>query len=428
LSSDRQSGASTAQLPAKLSGCQQLTLNRTLLNHLFLMLNMRILFLDQSGQLGGAELCLLDLASYYQDRCLVALFESGPFHDRLKQSQIPVQVLSPRPLEIRKSGGFWQGLRQLDRLIPLIQQVIQLSRQYDVIYANTPKALIVGAIASLISRKPLVYHLHDIISADHFSRANQTLMIILANTAKLVIANSQAAQQAFIQAGGKTKSQVVYNGFVVDRYNISPDKITTLRQQLQVDDQFVVGHFSRLSPWKGQHILLAALAACPANVTALFVGDALFGEDEYVQQLHQQVEQLGLKNRVQFLGFREDIPALMRACNLVAHTSTAPEPFGRVIIEAMLSQRPIVAAAAGGVMELIEHDRTGWLSSPGDVAALTSIIIQAQTTPIVTAQIAQQGHQYATTHFQLLPIQQQIAALIADLSLPNDELTTNLCV
>jgi glycosyltransferase involved in cell wall biosynthesis len=379
------------------------------------MPSMRILFLDQSGQLGGAELCLLDLAQHYQDRCLVALFETGPFADRLKQTAIPVQVLSPRPLEIRKSGGFLQGLRQLDRLIPLIQQVIQLSRQYDVIYANTPKALVVGAIASLISRKPLVYHLHDIISADHFSRANQTLMIILANTAKLVIANSQAAQQAFVQAGGKTKSQVVYNGFAVDRYNVSSDKITTLRQQLQVDDQFVVGHFSRLSPWKGQHILLAALAACPANVTALFVGDALFGEDEYVQQLHQQVEQLGLKNRVQFLGFREDIPALMRVCNLVAHTSTAPEPFGRVIIEAMLSQRPIVAAAAGGAMELIEHEHTGWLTPPGDVAALTAIITQAQTTPIATAQVAQQGYQQAIDHFQLLPIQQQIEVLVDEL-------------
>jgi glycosyltransferase involved in cell wall biosynthesis len=392
------------------------------------MSSMRILFLDQSGQLGGAELCLLDLAKYYQDECLVALFQTGPFADRLKQSQVPVQVLSPRPLEIRKSGGFFQGLRQLDRLIPLIQQVIQLSRQYDVIYANTPKALVVGAIAALISRKPLVYHLHDIISADHFSRANQMLMITLANMAKLVIANSQAAQQAFIQAGGKTKSQVVYNGFAVDRYQVSPDAITTIRQELQLSDQFVVGHFSRLSPWKGQHILLAALAACPANVTALFVGDALFGEDEYVQQLHQQVEQLGLKNRVQFLGFREDIPALMRVCNLVAHTSTAPEPFGRVIIEAMLSQTAVVAAAAGGAMELVAHDRTGWLSSPGDIAALTSIIIQAQATPIVTAQIAQQGYQYATTHFQLLPIQQQIEALIAGMLLPNDELMTDLCV
>lgn len=63
------------------------------------------------------------------------------------------------------------------------------------------------------------------------------------------------------------------------------------------------------------------------------MGDALFGEQDYVQQLHQQVETLNLESQVKFLGFRSDIPQLMAACDLVAHTSTAPEPFGRVIVK-----------------------------------------------------------------------------------------------
>jgi glycosyltransferase involved in cell wall biosynthesis len=293
--------------------------------------------------------------------------------------------------------------------------VIQLSRQYDIIYANTPKALVVGAIASLISCKPLVYHLHDIISADHFSRANQLLMITLANTAKLVIANSQATQQAFIQAGGKTTSQVIYNGFAVDRYSIAPEQIPTLRQKLRVSDQFVVGHFSRLSPWKGQHVLLTALTACPANVTALFVGDALFGEAAYVQELHQQVKQLGLTDRVQFLGFREDIPELMSACDLIAHTSTAPEPFGRVIIEAMLCKTAVVASASGGVLELVEHDQTGWLTTPGSATELAAIIQHCQTSPQETDRIVNQGHRHAQTNFTLSQIQAQTNALLTRL-------------
>jgi glycosyltransferase involved in cell wall biosynthesis len=274
---------------------------------------MRILFLDQSGQLGGAELCLLDLAKFYRDRCYVALFEAGAFADRLQQADVPFEVLSGRSMEMRKESSLWQGLRNLDRLIPLIQKVIQLSQDYDLIYANTPKALIVGAIASLISRKPLVYHLHDIIDADHFSRINQTLLIRLANwAAKLVIANSQASHRAFIEAGGKMGiTQVIYNGFEHDRYRMPTSQTQALRQQLQLQDKFVIGHFSRLSPWKGQHILLSALKDCADDVVALFVGDALFGETDYVRQLQQQVVDLGLDDRVQFLGFRPDIPALM---------------------------------------------------------------------------------------------------------------------
>jgi glycosyltransferase involved in cell wall biosynthesis len=382
---------------------------------------MKILFLDQSGQLGGAELCLLDLAKFYTDRCLVALFEPGPLVDRLQQQNTPVQVLQPQALQMRKDGGLWQGLRNLDRLLPLIGQVRQLARQADVIYVNTPKALIVGAIASWLSRRPLVYHLHDIISADHFSAVNQALLMTLANlTAKRVIANSQAAKQAFVAAGGQAERvTVIYNGFDLDRYTIEPSQAQALRQQLGIDHKFVVGHFSRLSPWKGQHILLEALAQVPENVVVLLVGDALFGEDAYVRQLQLQVEQLGLADRVKFLGFRSDIPALMAACDLVAHTSIAPEPFGRVIVEAMLCQTAVVATAAGGAIELVEHDRTGWLTPPGDVAALVAVIQRCQADPAATAQMAVQGEHQARQTFPLEQIQRQTDRLLAALIEPS---------
>ncbi len=378
---------------------------------------MKILFLDQSGQLGGAELCLMDLAKFYADRCLVALFEPGPLVDRLQQQNTPVQVLQPQALQMPKDGGLWQGLRNLDRLLPLIGQVRQLASQADVIYANTPKALIVGAIASLLSRKPLVYHLHDIISPDHFSALNQALLMTLANlAAKRVIANSQAAKQAFIGAGGKAERvTVIYNGFDLDRYVVERSPAQALRQQLGIDDKFVVGQFSRLSPWKGQHILLEALAQVSEHVVVLLVGDALFGEDAYVRQLQLQVKQLGLTDRVKFLGFRSDIPLLMAACDLVAHTSIAPEPFGRVIVEAMLCQTAVVATAAGGAIELVEHDRTGWLTLPGDVAALVAVIQQCQTNPAATAQMVAQADYQSRQTFPLAQIQQQTDRVLIEL-------------
>ncbi len=375
---------------------------------------MKILFLDQSGQLGGAELCLLDLAKFYADRCLVALFEPGPLVDRLQQQNTPVQVLQPQALQMRKDSGLWQGLRNLDRLLPLIGQVIQLSRSVDIIYANTPKAMIVGAIASLLSRKPLVYHLHDIISPDHFSALNQALLMKLANlAAQRVIANSQAAKQAFITAGGKAERvTVIYNGFDLERYAIELTQAKQLRQHLGIDDKFVVGQFSRLSPWKGQHILLEALAQVPQDVVVLLVGDALFGEDEYVGQLQLQVEQLGLTDRVKFLGFRSDIPLLMAACDLVAHTSIAPEPFGRVIVEAMLVGTPVIAAAAGGVLELVQAGETGWLMVPDRPLLLAQQIRDCLEQPEQMAAVAQQAQLEALQRFDLKGVNQQTSELL----------------
>ncbi len=372
---------------------------------------MKVLFLDQSGKPGGAELCLLDISKPYRDRCLVGLFADGSFREQLEQHQIPVQVLIDQTIEVRKDSSLLQGLSSLKQLLPLIDRVAHLSYSYDLIYANTQKALVVGAIASLLSRRPLVYHLHDIVSPDHFSATNRRLIVNLANLASLVITNSEASQKAFVAAGGRAPIEIVYNGFEPKLYS-SHSEALQLRQTLQLDRQFVVGHFSRLSPWKGQHVLIEALTHCSADVSALLVGDALFGEQDYLIQLRHQVVKLGLEQRVHFLGFRSDIPQLMTACDLVAHTSTAPEPFGRVIVEAMLSGRPVVAAQAGGAMELVDHDKTGWLCPPNDAKRLAEIIMNCRDQPQHANAIAQQAQQAASQRFHLDRINQQIAQLL----------------
>ncbi|MFP5268752.1 glycosyltransferase [Coleofasciculus sp.] len=375
---------------------------------------MKILFLDQSGKLGGAELCLTDLAKPYRNHCLVGLFADGTFRELLEQQQIPVQVLTTEPILVKKDSGILQSLGSMSSLVPLIIKVTQIARDYELIYANTQKALVVGAFVSLFSHRPLVYHLHDILSSDHFSVTNRRIAVTLANRfASLVLTNSQATQAAFIAGGGRSElTQVVYNGFEPKQYKNRATDAHQIRQQLGLDGQFIVGHFSRLSPWKGQHILLEALAQCPPEVSAILVGDALFGEQKYVQHLHQQVTELKLKERVQFLGFRSDIVPLMKACDLIAHTSTAPEPFGRVVVEAMLCERPIVAVAAGGVIELIEAEKTGWLFSPSDSQQLAQIITTCRNQPERAAIMAQQAQIQASQRFNLNTVNQQIAQLL----------------
>jgi glycosyltransferase involved in cell wall biosynthesis len=375
---------------------------------------MKILFLDQSGKLGGAELSLTDVAKSHRENCLVGLFADGPFRQLLEQHHIPVQVLATQQIKVTKDSSLIDSLSSISSIAPLIAKVAKLAQNYDLIYANTQKALVVGALASVFSRRPLVYHLRDILSPDHFSRTNRYIAVTLANRfVSLVITNSKATQAAFIEAGGRAElTEVVYNGFEPDNYNIQEANSHQVRQQLGLDRQFLVGHFSRLSPWKGQHILLEALAECPTDVTALLVGDALFGEQDYVQYLHEQVAELGLEKRVRFLGFRSDIVPLMKACDLVAHTSTSPEPFGRVIIEAMLCGRPVVAAAAGGVVELVEIGKTGWLFSPGNSQQLAQIITTCRNQPDRAATIAHQAQIHATQRFELTATNQRISQLL----------------
>ncbi|MBD2432211.1 MULTISPECIES: glycosyltransferase family 4 protein [Fischerella] len=377
---------------------------------------MKILFLDQSGKPGGAELCLIDIAKPYRDNCLVGLFADGDFRTLLEKNHIPVQILSTKSIQVRKESSLAQGLASLGQLIPLLAKVVQIAREYDLIYANTQKALVVGAIASFLSGRPLVYHLHDILSPEHFSQTNRRIAVTAANRASLVIANSQASKTAFIEAGGRADiTAVVYNGFEPKNYQIDEFMIHQTRQELGLEGKFVVGHFSRLAPWKGQHILIEALRQCHQEVTAVLVGDALFGEQEYVQKLHQQIVTLELENRIKFLGFRSDIPHLMSACDLVAHTSTAAEPFGRVIVEAMLCGKPVIAAKAGGAVELVEHGVNGFLVTPGESQELAQVITTCLKESSKTATIASHARTTASQRFDVTNINQQIADLLAKL-------------
>ncbi len=334
---------------------------------------MKILFLDQSGKLGGAELSLLDVAYPYRHNGLVVLFQDGPFRARLEQRNIPVRVMNQQ-LSMSKADGLIAGISTVAQLLPLAYRVAQLARFYDVIYANTQKAMVVGSLASALSGRPMVYHLRDILSTEHFSYSNLSLAIGLANRfATKVICNSEATRSAFVKAGGQAnRSVVVYNGFDPASYRTEASAVADLRQELGLTGKFVVGHFSRLSPWKGQDILIDALVRCP-EAHGLFIGAALFGEDAYAGELRDRVQRLGLNDRVQFLGFRSDVAALMGVCDVVAHTSTAPEPFGRVIVEAMLCGKPVIAAAAGGAVELLDG-RMGWLVEPGNISALAEAI------------------------------------------------------
>jgi glycosyltransferase involved in cell wall biosynthesis len=194
---------------------------------------------------------------------------------------------------------------------------------------------------------------------------------------------------------------VVYNGIDVMRFRFTDEDALSIRNSLGLNGVPVVGVFSRLARWKGQHILLEALPALP-KVHAVFVGEAIFPRDKtYLGELLKTVARLRLEDRVHFLGFREDVPRLLRMCDVVAHTSTAPEPFGRVIVEGMLAGRPVIATRGGGATEIIEHRRTGLLVNPGDVPALVEAISWSLAAREQANEMARRGREAAQQRFSL---------------------------
>jgi glycosyltransferase involved in cell wall biosynthesis len=361
----------------------------------------RVLFLDHSAQLGGAELSLLDLARNLP-ACRVLLFADGPFRQRLAEAGVAVDLIRApdRVMGVRRESRL-HALTALPGILRLAARVAAIARGFDVIHCNSQKAFIVGSLAGVIARRPVIWHLRDMLTHSSFSGFNRKVTVALANrVAALVLTNSRATAEAFAAVGGdQQKAAVLYNGidFPV------PAGVPGLRGQLGLAEGApVLGCFSRLSPWKGQHVLIAAAAALRRRhpqLAVLLVGSPLFDEDAYAAELHRLVAQLGLQEQVRFLGFRADVAELMALCDVVVHTSVEPEPFGRVIIEGQQAGKPVIATQGGGADELVAHGETGLLVPPGDAEVLAAAVEQLLADPSLAGRLAEQGRRSATEGF-----------------------------
>lgn len=377
----------------------------------------KILFLTHAAVLGGAELSLIDLANSYRHTSEVLLFDHGPLEQALQEKDIPVTVLpaSKSVLDVKTSSRL-ATVKSIPNLFKLAHQVARKAKSgFDVIHINSQKALVIAALAAQMNKlPPIVWHLRDILTAGHYSAVNRKIAVVLANRcAAKVIANSQATANAFIEAGGNpTLVEVVYNGISEKPFEgIEVKESEQLRQTLNIGDAPVIGVFSRLSFWKGQHVVLKALKHLP-EFHAVIVGDALFGEDEYVEYLQSLVEEWDLGDRVHWLGFRRDIPSLMKACDYIVHPSTEPEPFGRVLVEGLLAQRPVIAAAAGGALEIVTDGETGQLFGPNNADELSRKIKTLHANPEQVKAVKQQGYQHARKQFSLETCLQRFAGQI----------------
>jgi glycosyltransferase involved in cell wall biosynthesis len=233
-----------------------------------------------------------------------------------------------------------------------------------------------------------------------------------------VIVNSRATQSAFVRSGGRLeKTTVVYNGIDPAPFEaVSPSDLEALHRELACPEAPLLGVFGRLAPWKGQHVVLEALPHLP-EAHALFVGDTLFrGDEPYEEALKRTAQDLNVADRVHFLGFRDDVPRLMSLVDLVLHTSVAPEPFGRVIVEGMLAGTPVIATRAGGPAEIIREPDTGVLVPPDDPDALTEATEKLLSNPEQARSMARAAQAYARRHFSVERMQQSVQVVIDEVS------------
>jgi len=341
-----------------------------------------ILYLDSGSGIGGGQrslLLLLNLLDKARFTPYVGCLGGSRFAAEVEKTEASVVPLS-LPAAHNKTdkvqrftlGDLLDDFRQLGVILQLHQTVKRYA--IDLIHANSLSVALLGGIVARISRIPIVMHKRYATSYGILDRICERLL-------HRVILVSEATRWNFAPTAKQT---LIYNGVNLEAFQASAEEVETLRSELfpnASDTSIVTGVVTRITPEKGIHFLVRAIAELKGRIDTklLIVGGPYFQKDiDYMNELKQEVVDLGVEDSVIFTGFLSDTRVVTSLLDVMLVPSIIPEACPRTIIEAMAVGTPVISTPLGGSKELVTPE-TGILVPPEDASAIADAIATLAT-------------------------------------------------
>jgi glycosyltransferase involved in cell wall biosynthesis len=275
-------------------------------------------------------------------------------------------------LDSKNPWRIWRNAAALERLIR--------AHQVDIVHARSRAPAWSALLAARRTGAHFVTTYHGSYNENLPGKRRYNAVMAMGER---VIAVSQFIAGLIAERHGTdpARIRVIHRGVdpaVFDPAGVGPDRQVRLLRAWRVQDgQTTLVLPGRLTRWKGQAVLIEALARMRhQGAVAVLVG-ADQGRARYAAELAALAERLGVGDRLRIVGDCEDMPAALSLSDVVVNASTDPEAFGRVVIEAQAMARPVIATDHGGAVETVAHGETGWRVPPGDADALAAALDHA---------------------------------------------------
>lgn len=363
-----------------------------------------VLYLHVHGEISGGEKSLLVLwenLDRTRFRPLLAAPCPSPFSDQARSLGVDVRAMSfPRLRELFRTAGF-MTIQDVRRLI--------LKENILIVHGNTTQTNLTGSLAAIGTGCRTVWHERTLPGAEW--DVDRWLGFL----PDRIICNSAAVARRFRSHGNAV---VILNGVSLERFRPGAGG-DTLRGALGVGgDELLVGIAGNFTPLKGHEIFIRAASCIATQEKTLrfcIVGDETFADNKGRHEvLRTLVRNLGLEKRMQFLGYRDDMPAIMDALDILVAPSYL-EACSRAVLEAMAAGTPVVATNVGGNPELVEDGVTGILISPGDCDALAKAILRLACDPALRHQMGAAAKKRAEGAFSVARQVHQTQAVYEEL-------------
>lgn len=372
----------------------------------------RVLFVHSGAERFGSDTSLLLLASGLDRRQympMVVLPHSGPLLDSLRGAGVAAKVMDLTVLR-RKflcPGG---AIRCFNGLLPSALCLASEARAggYALIHSNT-SAVLTGALAARLAGIPHVWHVREIVTSPNWVANALAMAVGFLSDRVLAISNGvcthlMSTWSRMGKSGWGRKVEVVPNGVDLSSFGQAGSG-SAFRNVLGIPAEAkLVGIVGGINRWKGQDIFLevaAKLAPAFQDTRFVVVGGAYSGNEPIEQQLRRKAVDLGIADVALFAGERRDIAEVMEAMDVLVLASTSPEPFGRVLIEAMAAGKPVVATAAGGPLDIVADGETGFLVPPHDSGSMARAVAVLLGDGSIARQMGTAGRKRVLEHFSL---------------------------
>jgi len=370
---------------------------------------LRVAYLDHAVEVGGgAEEALVDLLRFV-DRDLVEprliVAERTDWLRDVDLAEDEIVRFFPESGEVLERsrdtlGDSRSNLRSLRRSLGPVRGLAHLLRRHhvDIVHTNSLKTHVLGGLAARMARKPLVWDVRDILDP---GPARRLLLRVARFTRPHIIAMSAAVGRFLEPAHCPTS--VVHGGRSPEHFRQVPAS-DALRAELGLTrDNEVVTVIARLTPWKGHMVLLDAFRAVHVErpqARLLVVGAPTFWEETYLTELQERAAQLGCAEAIRWTGFRDDIPAILSLTDVMVLPSFN-EPFGIVIVEAMIAGKPVIVCDSGGPPEIVEDGVTGLIVPTRKVGPLADALVTLLSDPVRAHEMGRRGRKRAVEHFDI---------------------------
>jgi glycosyltransferase involved in cell wall biosynthesis len=336
----------------------------------------KILFISHSSYFNGAEICLLNLVENIDKDVfdpVVVFPEQGPLLDKIKSFDVRTYIV---PLERWITYKFENPLKKTT-LRSRTQNIMNIidNESIDIVHTNTAVVL-EGAIAAKIKGIPHVWHIHEFLQGH--SELNAVLPLpfvyqIMFELSDRLVTVSNYSKRQFQGLIDEKDITVIYNG--IEENNLPSDKNFVRNEFKFSNNDLVAVSVGLLSEAKGYDNLLKTAEICKdkgINVKFIWVGGSV---NKTEKDFIKKTKKRGLEEKVFYLGFRQNIPELLRSSDLMICFSTM-EAFPLSILEAMAAGLPVITTDCGGPAESVINNETGFIVPVNDPQKLSDKIIE----------------------------------------------------